>query len=54
MQHPHPDPNHPAAGPYPDIYGERQAELAAMYPGLRHDNPKATSDLVSDQLFGHK
>ena len=54
MQHPHPDPNHPAAGPDPGIYGERGAELAAMYPGLLHDNPKATSDLVSDQLFGHK
>jgi hypothetical protein len=54
MQHPHPDANHPAAGPDPEIYGERRAELAAMYPGLLHDNPAATSDLVTDQLFGHK
>ena len=24
------------------------------YPGLEHDNPRAVSDLITDQLFGHK
>lgn len=52
--HPHPLLEHPAAGPYPDAYGDRREELAAMYPGLAHDKPRATSDLVSDQLFAHK
>ena len=35
-------------------YSGRRAELAALYPGLSHDNPRATADLVSDQLFAHK
>jgi carboxylesterase type B len=52
--HPHPLADHPAAGPDPMPYGGSRDELAALYPGLAHDNPRATADLVSDQLFAHK
>ena len=52
--HPHPLPDHPAAGPDPECYGGRRLELAALYPGLTHDDPRAIQDLSGDQSFGHK
>ncbi len=52
--HPHPLPDHPAAGPQRDAYGGRRMELAAMYPGLATGRTEAMAMLMADSLFNHK
>lgn len=52
--HPHPLPDHPAAGPQPRAYGGRRMELAAMYPGLAIGRREAMAMLMADSLFNHK